>query len=148
MKNSYQPLSEIALELEINYGMEMDTKLVKTHPSFSWVPSTSQGIYAPSGSLGTNPFVIRKYLIAHKYKYEQTTSLSELQSWVKPGRVFIMSYWNNKDDITGGLHTIAAYVKIDGTIETFNNGNKNSFYSFTDLINKENGAFIVGYYLY
>lgn len=35
----------------------------------------------------------------------------------------------------------------DGTIGTFNNGKNKDFFSFTDLIDKEGGAFISGYFL-
>lgn len=76
-----------------------------------------------------------------------TDSLPKLESWKKPGRTFIMSYWNNKNKITDGLHTIAVYVNYDGTILTYNNGRTNSFTGFIDLMNYENGSFITGYYL-
>ena len=147
LKNNYQALSEIALEFEANGGMAMDTRLLSTHPSFSSIPSTQLGIILKSGFFGSNPFYIKQYLNAHKYKNEQTESLSELQSWAKPGRVFIMSYWNNKDDIGRGLHTIAVRVNLDKTINTYNNGVRNNFDDFIDLINRENGSFITGYYL-
>ena len=147
LKNNYQALSEIALEFEANGGMAMDTRLLSTHPSFSSIPSTQLGIILKSGFFGSNPFYIKQYLNAHKYKNEQTESLSELQSWAKPGRVFIMSYWNNKDDIGRGLHTIAVRVNLDKTINTYNNGLRNNFDDFIDLINRENGSFITGYYL-
>lgn len=58
-----------------------------------------------------------------------------------------MSYWNNKDDIGRGLHTIAVRVNLDKTINTYNNGVRNNFDDFIDLINRENGSFITGYYL-
>jgi len=148
LKNNYQPLSEIALEFEINNGMVMDTKLLNTHPSFSRIPSTSIGANIPSGYFGSNPFAIRRYLNVHKYKNEQTTSLSELQSWAKPGRAFIISFWNDKDDIGYGLHTIAVCVNSNGTITTYNNGTKNEFNNFADIINNVSGTFITGYYMY
>ena len=59
-----------------------------------------------------------------------------------------MSCWNDKDDIGRGLHTIAIWVDSDGTINTYNNGSVNHFDDFFDLINRKNGAFITGYYLY
>ncbi len=149
LKGKYQALSEIALEVEINDGMAMDLYLLRTHPDCPKIPDifSDMGITLLSGYFGSNPFYIRQYLNAHKYKNEQTDSLSELQSWVKPGRVFIMSYWNNKNDIGRGLHTIAAWVDSDGYINTYNNGDYNYFVDFFDLIQSESGAYITGYYL-
>ncbi len=149
LKGKNQALSEIALEVEINDGMAMDLNLLRTHPNCPNIPDifSDMGITLLSGYLGSNPFYIRQYLNAHKFKHEQTDSLNELESWVKPGRVFIMSYWNNKNDIGRGLHTIAVWVDSDGSINTYNNGKNNKFGDFYDLINSADRAYITGYYL-
>ena len=148
LTDSYQNLSDIALEFELNGGMAMTTELLSTYPAFSYIPSTELGLILKSGYFGSNPFYIRQYLNAHKYKNEQTDSLNELQSWVKPERAFILSYWNDKNNIDGGLHTIAVQVNPDGTIKTYNKSNKNHYKDFSDLMNYVNGSFITGYYLY
>lgn len=148
LKNNHQLLSEIALEFEINGAMLMTTELLNTYPSFSDIPPTQLGIDLKSGYLGSNPFFIQGYLDAHKYKNEQTNSLDELQSWVKPGRVFIISYWNNSYDITSGIHTIAVNVNYDGTLIAYNKANQNQFNDFNELISQNDRAFITGYYLY
>ena len=141
-------MSEIALEFEVNGGMSMTLELLSTYyPSLSDISSDKIGLIVESGYFGSNPFFIKKYLDAHKFKHEQTESLSELQSCVKPGRVFIMSCWNDKNDIGGGLHTIAAWVDSDGSINTYNNGKNNKFGDFYDLINSSDRAYITGYYL-
>ena len=148
LTDSYQNLSDIALEFELNGGMAMTTELLSTYPAFSYIPSTELGLILKSGYFGSNPFYIRQYLNAHKYKNEQTDSLNELQSWVKPERAFILSYWNDKNNIDRGLHTIAVQVNPDGTIKTYNKSNKNHYKDFNDLMNYVNGSFITGYYLY
>ena len=150
LKDKNQVLSEIALEFEANEGMEMDFSLLKTHPSFSFLPSIPAGITLCSGYFGSNPFYIRQYLNAHKYKNEQTDSLSELQSWVKPGRVFIMSCWNDKNDIGRGLHTFAVVCDNNGKLYTYNGYNDNYTYNdFSEILSfKGQRAFINGYYIY
>ena len=126
----------------------MTTELLSTHPMFFYVSSSQLGIALRSGFFGSNPFFIKGYLDAHKYKIEQTDSLNELQSWVKPGRVFIISYWNNSYDITSGIHTIAVTVNYDGTLIAYNKANQNQFNDFNELISQNDRAFITGYYLY
>lgn len=150
LKKIYQALSEIALEFEINNGMKMDLSLLNTHPSFSFLPSSSVGITLRSGYLGSNPFYIRKYLNAHKYKNEQTNSLSELQSWVKPGRVFIMSCWNSKDGIGSGLHTFAVVCDSNGKLYTYNGYNDSDLYNdFSEILSTgRKRSFITAYYIY
>ncbi len=149
LKGKYQALSEIALEVEINDGMAMDLNLLRTHPNCPNIPDifSDMGITLLSGYLGSNPFYIRQYLNAHKFKHEQTDSLNELESWVKPGRVFIISYWNDKNDIGRGLHTIATWVDSNGTIRAYNKSGSDNFSKFEEVIDDKNGSFIIGYYL-
>ena len=144
-------MSEIALEFEVNGGMSMTLELLSTYyPSLSDISSDKIGLIVESGYFGSNPFFIKKYLDAHKFKHEQTESLSELQSWVKPGRVFIMSCWNDKNDIGGGLHTFAVVCDNNGKLYTYNGYNDNYTYNdFSEILSfKGQRAFINGYYIY
>ena len=149
LTHKQQDLSEIALEFEVNGGMSMTTQLLSTHPSFSGIPAMQLGIMLKSGYFGSNPFYIRRYLNAHKYANEQTNSLSELQSWIKPGRVFIMSCWNRTDDISRGLHTFAVICDHTGKLRTYNGYDDSILYNdFSQILST--GAqrdFIVGYYI-
>ena len=143
-------LSEIALEFEINGGMSMTTQLLSTHSSFSSVPSTQLGIIVKSGYFGSNPFCIRRYLNAHKFANEQTNSLSELQSWVKPGGVFIVSCWNSKEDISYGLHTFAVICNNQGQLRTYNGYDDSIEYNdLSEILScYKQRSFITGYYIY
>ena len=160
LKDKYQMLSEIAMESEISNGMVFNSEILSTHPIAATTKKISPvvGLDFNSGLFGTNPFAIDWYLNAHNYRHEKTTSLSELETWIKPGRVFIFSYWNDKSRISEALHTIALKVNNDGTLETYNNykstssKSEDNFEKIMQYKDKEgnliDGKFIIAYCIY
>lgn len=154
LKSYYQMLSEIGFESEVSYGKVFDTGIVRSHPDYTLAVAISSaiGVDFKSGYMGTNPFAIERYLNAHQLKNEKTSDLALLESWKKPGRVFIFSCWNNKDRITDGLHTFAVKIDNAGKLYTYNGYNDyKSYKSFSEILsdpNRKTRAFITAYYLY
>ncbi len=148
LKGKTPMLSEIAMEFELSNGMGFGLDVLKTHPSCNFlnIIQSSIGISFKSGRFGSNPFFIDYYLNAHKQMHFKTNSLSELESWKKPGRVFILSCWNSKSEISYGLHTFAVITQPDGTLESYNGYDYNQYSQFSDLISSQR-SLICAYYI-
>ena len=74
--------------------------------------------------------------------------VSSLYGYKKNNGIYIISFWNNKSSIFGGIHTVA--VKYNRGVFTvynrYNNVKSEYKYSSFEAIFKK-GRFIVGYYL-
>ena len=72
------------------------------------------------GYAGTDPKEIARYLTAHDIAFQKVNVQSEFAEALTEGRVFIVSYWNDRFfRELKGLRTVAGIVK-DGLITLYN----------------------------
>lgn len=78
------------------------------------------GLALLDGYAGTDPKEIARYLVAHDVSFERVNVQSEFAEGLTEGRVFIVSYWNDRFfRELKGLRTVAGVVK-DGMITLYN----------------------------
>ena len=123
MKGKGVPISQIALEMEIN------------------------GSSLLFGIFGTNVYFIGNYLSNHGIKYSRATNENAMKKLIKNNGIYIISFWNSKS-VFGGIHTVAFRYK-NGVYAVYNFNNDIthtvSKYSLSSIYS--GGSFIVGYYL-
>ena len=71
------------------------------------------------GMLGTNPYMVDALLRENGAKTTEYGSAKALDQAMKAGDVAVVSNWNKKDTITGGLHTYTVKKTNDG-LEWYN----------------------------
>ncbi len=100
------------------------------------------------GDMGTDPYAIGEYMTDNSIDYTRFTDYTSMQSAVDAGRgtseIYIVSYWL-RDDISGGLHTVALYTSpSDQKIHAYNvEGALVEKDDFASLV--ASSRFIVGY---
>ena len=102
---------------------------------------------------GSDPYAIGDYLDDNSINYTQYNSYGTMELALNRSvgsayDVYIISFWNNINDMNGGLHTVALYTSTsDSALHVYNNSSNSksvqSVANYGTLIGK--GAFIVGY---
>ena len=102
------------------------------------------------GQGGVIPNSVEKIADLYGMTYDYTTDITDLNSWrASKDGVIILTYFNNKNDVFKGLHTVAARLN-DNKVVTYNRSyyaeSEEYFNNFTEVVN--NGELLCAYYLY
>ncbi|MDF2567796.1 MAG: hypothetical protein K0R90_1252, partial [Oscillospiraceae bacterium] len=85
------------------------------------------------GKYGSESARFGEYFSTHGIKFKSAITTSVDSSWWKNGGVYVITYWNDKKDITQGIHTVAAYI-TGGKFEVYNDGGQaNTYTSFSKI---------------
>ena len=98
------------------------------------------------GTFGGNYKMFGDYFRAHRIKATGTSNKNTFNSWAQPGGVYILTFWNDANDITKGIHTVAA--SYDGnTYTVYNRWNNDTAPRQFDSVDAilYNGSFIYGW---
>ncbi len=105
------------------------------------------------GDMGTDPFSLGEFLDRRGVKNVSYTNYDALLSVVAEYRfslqVYILSFWN-RNTVSGGVHTVAAYTSPDdGRLHILNRYNNSTGESAEDLLPDyvSRSRFLVGYRL-
>lgn len=109
--------------------------------------------YKTVGDWGSDPYAIGDYLDDNSINYTQYNSYGTMELALNRSvgsayDVYIISFWNNINDINEGLHIVALYTSTsDSALHVYNNSSNSksvqSVANYGALIG--DGAFIVGY---
>lgn len=105
------------------------------------------------GDWGSDPYAIGDYLDDNSINYTQYNSYGTMELALNRSvgsayDVYIISFWNNINDMNEGLHTVALYTSTsDSALHVYNNSpNSKSVQSVANYgAFIGDGAFIVGY---
>ena len=112
------------------------------------------------GFFGTSPTVVKFFAKEYGLTYDYTDDLNTLDTWQPSRGVVFLSFLNDKDDITEGIHTVAAQIELynkpfgnsniaDKHIVVYNASSKCEYHdSFSAFIQEHNRDFLCAYYLY
>ena len=105
------------------------------------------------GDWGSDPYAIGDYLDDNSINYTQYNSYGTMELALNRSvgsayDVYIISFWNNINDMNEGLHTVALYTSTsDSALYVYNNSSNSksvqSVSNYGAIIG--HGAFIVGY---
>lgn len=78
------------------------------------------------GNIGTSPMALYEYLVNHGYTAEYTTSNvpKDIQEISEKYDTFVVTAYNEKDDITGQVHTVCITKGDDGKYYIHNGGTR------------------------
>lgn len=110
----------------------------------------SNGKLILNGALGTDPTAAEYVAQKYELSFSVFSDVNELNKLKDGQGVVVMTFWNEKGNITAGVHTVAALVNR-GEIRTYNlfanDESTYSFYDFNSILEQVNGELTVAYYL-